>query len=65
MMIRYLNHPLARELIPMDMAVRLVVVDTQQAFAVRKGTFPALRRSLQRFCHCYSFIGEPRKAAKG
>ena len=44
-MIRQLNHSLAGELIPMHVAVSLVVIDTQEAFAVRKLAFPALGRS--------------------
>ena len=39
----------------MYMAVSLMVIDTQEALAVRKRAFPVISRSLQCFCHRYSY----------
>ena len=40
----------------MYVAVRLVVIDTQNIIAERKRTFPAVSRSLYFFSHPCSFI---------
>jgi len=54
-MIWNMRHLLLSHLIAMYMTVSLVVIDTQEALAVRKRAFPALSRSLQCFCHRYSY----------
>ena len=46
---------LPRHLIPMDMTVSRVVIDTQVTLAVRKLAFPALTRSLQCLFHPDSY----------
>ena len=46
------------DLFLMDAAVGLVVVDAQQALAVRIRASPALGGCLQRFCHVCSFRGD-------
>jgi len=58
MVIWNLNQLLLSRFFAMYMAVRLMVIDTQDILAVRKRAFPAVSRSFKFFCHRYSFAGK-------
>jgi hypothetical protein len=55
MVVRNLTHSLVSHLIAMYMTVSIMVIDTQEMLTARKRAFPAIRRSLQFFCHRYSY----------
>lgn len=53
---------LLSHLATMYMTVVIMIIDTQETFAVRIRAFPAFRRSLYLFCHRYSFLaGSPNR----
>jgi hypothetical protein len=45
------------DLFEMDVAIRLMVIDTQYTLAIGKFAFPAFEGGFQNFSHGYSFRG--------